>query len=216
MITKYPNDSVTDFYKCTEEIATILDTYFGREHGPVSDMSDINTFVEEYVNGWGITARSYGADDLSRETQQEFSEVEETEDTMHVRDSMYHIDEEGKPVGRELIFISFPEDDGSVDLVEVRNELRMAIDKKDGNAYPCTEDVLDTNLFQIQYDGGWAGNGKFFKSLEFQTLTKEGIIEVANNAIEYTENYHHIFLESLIYKGISEEGNIRLELSFGS
>ena len=215
MITKYPNDSVTDFYKCTEEIATVLDGYFGREHGPVSDMSDINTFVEEYVNGWGITARSYGADDVSRESQQTLTESIQ-DATMHVRDSMYHINDEGEPVGRELIFISFPEDDGGFDLIEVRDELRMAIDEKDGVAYPCTENVLNTTLFQIQYDGGWAGNGKFFKSLKFQILTKEGILDVANNAIEYTENYHHIFLESLIYKGISDEGNIKLELCFGS
>ena len=215
MITKYPNDSVTDFYKCTEEIATILDNYFGREHGPVSDMSDINTFVEEYVNGWGITARSYGAEDLSRDAQQTLTERIQDAVT-HVRDSMYHIDDEGKPKDRDLIFISFPEDDGGFDLVEVRNELRMAIDRKDGEAYPCTRSYRDTNLFQIQYDGGWQGNGKFFKSLEFQTLTKDGILDVANNAIEYTENYHHIFLESLIYKGISDEGNIKLELCFGS
>ena len=51
MIKKYPNNNVSDFYKCTEEIANVLDSYFGREHGPVSDMSDINTFVEEYANG---------------------------------------------------------------------------------------------------------------------------------------------------------------------
>ena len=50
MIKKYPNDSVSDFYKCTEEIAEVLDKWFGREHGPVSDMSDINTFVPQGVS----------------------------------------------------------------------------------------------------------------------------------------------------------------------
>ena len=68
MINKHPNNSISDFYKCTEEIATVLDNYFGREYGPVSDMTEINRLVEEYVHGWGISARSYG--DVDREDQQ--------------------------------------------------------------------------------------------------------------------------------------------------
>ena len=70
-IKKYPNDSITEFYECAEEIALVLDKYFGRACGPVEDMSHINTFVEEYTNGWGIDARCCGSlGETEREEQQ--------------------------------------------------------------------------------------------------------------------------------------------------
>jgi len=78
-IKKYPNDSITEFYECTEQIALVLDKHFGRQYGPVEDMSHINTFVEEYANGWGINSRCYGVKDFSRETQQEFEDEKECE-----------------------------------------------------------------------------------------------------------------------------------------
>ena len=74
MLKKLPNNSIKDFYDCAEDIALVFDQYFGREHGPVQDMEHINTLVEEYVHGWGISARAYGAED--REVQQKRAENE--------------------------------------------------------------------------------------------------------------------------------------------
>ncbi len=79
MTKKFPNNSVKDFYDCTEEIAQVFDKYFGRQYGPVQDMEHINKLVEEYVGGWGIDARTYGVED--REVQQKRAELEEESST---------------------------------------------------------------------------------------------------------------------------------------
>lgn len=77
MSKRYPNNSVKEFYDCTEEIALVFDKYFGRQYGPVQDMEHINKLVEEYIGGWGIDARSYGAED--REVQQKRADQEDIE-----------------------------------------------------------------------------------------------------------------------------------------
>ena len=204
MIKKYPNDSVSDFYKCTEEIAEVLDKYFGREHGPVSDMSDINTFIEEYANGWGITARSYGAEDLSRETQQE-KEAETAEPWSKAINSMYDLDDEGAIVDDTVVSVTLP--DGSEEVPGALEDVthyyaKCLTIKSNGQGGLTANGKMDRpeEEFQLVYDSPYFGNDKTYASRAFKSINLEQVLECMNEAMKVTQDYHHCFVENLRYR----------------
>ena len=211
MITKYPNDSVSDFYKCTEEIAEVLDKYFGREHGPVSDMSDINTFIEEYANGWGITARSYGAEDLSRETQQE-KEAETAEPWSKAINSMFDLDDEGAIVDDTVVSVTLP--DGSEEvpgsLEDVTHYSVKCLSIKSNGQGGLTADGKmgrPSESFQLKYDSPYFGNDEVYMSGVLKTVDLEQVLVFMNEAMKVTQDYHHCFVENLCYEDTVDESS---------
>ena len=204
MITKYPNDSVKEFYDCTEEIAEVLDKYFGRQHGPVSDMSDINTFVEEYVNGWGIIARSYGADDVSRETQQ--SKQEDLEEPWSKAiNSMYDLDEDGNKVNDAHVSVTLP--DGSEEVPGALEDVTHYVVKylsikNNGQGGLTAQGKMGRpeERFQLKYDSPFFGNGNTYLSEVYTGINLEFVLAEMNKAMKVTDDYHHCFVENLCYE----------------
>ena len=202
MIKKYPNDSVSDFYKCTEEIAEVLDKYFGREHGPVSDMSDINTFIEEYANGWGITARSYGADEVSRETQQE-KEAETAEPWSKAINSMYDLDEDGNKVNGAHVSVTLPDGGETVPgaLEDVTHSVVkcLSIKSNDQGGLTTSDDSVTGDKFQLKYESPYFGNEEVYFSGVLKSVNLEQVLVFMNEAMKVTQDYHHCFVENLRY-----------------
>jgi len=219
MIKKYPNDSVSDFYKCTEEIAEVLDKYFGWEHGPVSDMSDINTFIEEYANGWGITARSYGTDNLSRESQQE-KEAETTEPWSKAINSMYDLDDDGKVVDDTVVSVTLP-DGGEETHGDLERRRRFTLKnlkiRSNGSGGLCPERFLgkDGEKFQLKYHSPGFGNDEIYMSGLLQSVNLEQVLVFMNEAMKVTQDYHHCFVENLCYRETVNDIHI-LEIQTGS
>ena len=217
MITKYPNDSVSDFYKCTEEIAEVLDKYFGREHGPVSDMSDINTFIEEYANGWGITARSYGAEDLSRETQQE-KEAETAEPWSKAINSMYDIDDEGAIVDDTVVSVTLPDrkPPGTPESMTRYTSKNLKIQSNGlGGLEPVRVRGHEGSKFQLKYESIYFGNDRVYMSGLLESINLEEVLVFMNEAMKVTEDYHHCFVENLCYRETVNNIHI-LEIITGS
>jgi len=208
MITKYPNDNVSDFYKCTEEIATVLDTYFGREHGPVSDMSEINRLVEEYVHGWGITARCYGADEVSRETQQE-KEAETEEPWSKAINSMYNLDLDGNPINENVVSVTLPdvaERTGDIEDVTGYTVKNLKIKSNGLGGLEPSRRIMthegyihEGDKFQLKYDSPYFGNGKVYMSSILDSVNLEEVLVFMNEAMKVTGDYHHCFVENLTY-----------------
>ena len=218
-IKKYPNDSVSDFYKCTEEIAEVLDKYFGREHGPVSDMSDINTFIEEYANGWGITARSYGAEDLSRETQQE-KEAETAEPWSKAINSMFDLDKDGKVVDDTVVSVTLPDGDQSNysgEVEDVSHYLAKCLSIKSNGLGGLTvsDDSVTGDKFQLKYDSPYFGNDEVYMSGHLKTVDLEQVLVFMNEAMKVTQDYHHCFVENLCYEDTVNDVHI-LKIVTGS
>ena len=204
MIKKHPNNSVREFYDCTEEIASVLDKYFGREHGPVNDMSDINTFVEEYVNGWGISARSYGDEDKSRETQQEKLE-EVKEPWSKAINSMYDLDDNCQPVGDDCVTVTLPdggdEVPGALEDVTHYSVKCLSIKSIDAlGGLTVSDDSVTGDEFQLVYDSPYFGNDKTYASPAFKSINLEQVLECMNEAMKVTQDYHHCFVENLRYR----------------
>jgi hypothetical protein len=214
MITKYPNDNISDFYKCTEEIAEILDNYFGREHGPVSDMSEINRLVEEYVHGWGITARSYGADEVSRETQQEKKDEAE-EPWSKAINSMYDLDDDGKVVDDTVVSVTLPDDGSKTHRFEVRDldnkpvqsrsryttkNLKIRSYGHDGLELVGDLSDYEGEEFQLKYDSPYFGNDEVYMSGVLKIVDLEQVLVFMNEAMKVTQDYHHCFVENLCYE----------------
>ena len=202
MIKKYPNDSVKEFYDCAEEVAEVLDKYFGRQHGPVNDMSDINTFVEEYVNGWGISARSYGDDDVSRETQQ--SKQEDLEEPYSKAiNSMFDLDSDGKVINDDVVSVTLPdsEKDSGSDPADVTHYSVKCLSIKSNGQEGLTvsDDSVTGNKFQLKYDSPYFGNDKVYMSGILQSLNLEQVLVFMNEAMKVTQDYHHCFVENLRY-----------------
>ena len=219
MIKKYPNNNVSDFYKCTEEIANVLDSYFGREHGPVSDMSDINTFVEEYANGWGITARSYGAEDLSRESQQE-KEAEIAEPWSKAINSMYDLDDDGHKVNGAHVSVTLPDGEGitaeSAKVTVTRYlERCLSIKSNDLGGLTVSDDSVTGDKFQLKYHSPCFGNDEVYMSGLLQSVNLEQVLVFMNEAMKVTEDYHHCFVENLCYEETVNDIHI-LEIQAGS
>ena len=200
MIKKYPNDSVREFYDCAEEIAEVLDKYFGRQHGPVNDMSDINTFVEEYVNGWGISARSYGADEVSRETQQEKQE-EAKEPYSKAINSMFDLDSDGKVVNDNVVSVTLPDGIAGGDSVSQYTSKNLAIqDNGLGGLEPVRIRGGTGDEFLIKYDSPYFGNDKVYTSCILTSVNLENVLEFMNEAMKVTQDYHHCFVENLRWR----------------
>jgi hypothetical protein len=204
MIKKYPNDSVKEFYDCTEEIAAVLDKYFGRQHGPVNDMSDINTFVEEYVNGWGISARSYGTDDVSRETQQ--SKQEDLEEPYSKAiNSMFDLDSDGKVVNADVVSVTLPDGGDEVqgaleDVTRYEAKSLKIQSNGKGGLEPVRIRGHEGDEFQLVYDSPYFGNDKTYASRAFKSINLEQVLECMNEAMKVTQDYHHCFVENLCYR----------------
>ena len=220
MIKKYPNDSVKEFYDCTEEIAEVLDKYFGRQHGPVNDMSDINTFVEEYVNGWGISARSYGADDVSRETQQ--SKQEDLEEPWSKAiNSMYDLDDEGAVVDDTVVSVTLPdggdEVPGALEDVTHYSVKHLSI-KSNGQGGLTAQGKMDRpgEPFQLKYDSPYFGNDEVYMSDVYTSINLDQALECMNEAMKVTQDYHHCFVENLRYRETNNGSVHILEIITGS
>ena len=220
MIKQYPNSNIKEFYDCTEEIASVLDKYFGRQHGPVNDMSDINTFVEEYVNGWGISARSYGADDVSRETQQ--SKQEDLEEPWSKAiNSMYDLDDEGAVVDDTVVSVTLPDGSETVPgaLEDVTHYVVKCLTvKSNGQGGLTANGKMDRPLdnFQLKYDSPYFGNDEVYMSGVLTTLDLEQVLVFINEAMKVTQDYHHCFVENLRYVETDENGVHILEIITGS
>ena len=219
MIKKYPNDSISDFYKCTEEIAEVLDKYFGWEHGPVSDMSDINTFIEEYANGWGITARSYGTDNLSRESQQE-KEAETAEPWSKAINSMFDLDDDGNKVNGNHVSVTLP--DGSKEVPGALEDVTPYVVKCLSikslpllGGLTVSDDSVTGDKFQLKYDSPYFGNDEVYMSGVLQSLNLEQVLVFMNEAMKVTDDYHHCFVENLVYSETVNDIHI-LEIQTGS
>jgi hypothetical protein len=220
MITKYPNDSVKEFYDCTEEIAEVLDKYFGRQHGPVNDMSDINTFVEEYVNGWGISARSYGADDVSRETQQ--SKQEDLEEPWSKAiNSMYDLDDEGAVVDDTVVSVTLPdggdEVPGALEDVTHYTVKHLSI-KSNGQGGLTAQGKMGrpAEPFQLKYDSPYFGNDEVYMSDVYTGINLDQVLKCMNEAMKVTQDYHHCFVENLRHRETNGGSVHILEIITGS
>tara|TARA_Y100000310_G_C20614408_1_gene779833 strand:- start:369 stop:1049 length:681 start_codon:yes stop_codon:yes gene_type:complete len=202
MIKKFPNNSVKEFYDCTEEIAEVLDKYFGREHGPVNDMSDINTFVEEYANGWGISARSYGEDEVSRENQQEKQE-ELQEPYSRAINSMFDLDDEGAIVDDTVLSVTLPDGSettpGALEDVTHYSVKCLSIKSNDQGGLTTSDDSVTGDEFQLVYNSPYFGNDKTYASPAMKSITLEKVLECMNEAMKVTQDYHHCFVENLRY-----------------
>ena len=219
MIKKYPNDSIKEFYDCAEEVAEVLDKYFGRQHGPVNDMSDINTFVEEYVNGWGSSARSYGADEVSRETQQDKQE-ELQEPYSKAINSMFDLDGDGKIINDNRVTVTLPDevdaDSGDIERVCDYSTGCLSIKSNNSGGLTISADSVTGDYFQLKYDSAYFGNGKVYISRILKAIDLEQVLECMNEAMKVTQDYHHCFVENLRYRETDESEVHILEIITGS
>ena len=210
MIKKYPNDSIKEFYDCTEEIAEVLDKYFGQQHGPVNDMSDINTFVEEYVNGWGISARSYGANEVSRETQQDKQE-ELQEPYSKAINSMFDLDDDGKVINDDVVSVTLPDWGSactpSLEDVTCYSVKCLSIKSNGKGGLTVSDDSVTGDEFQLVYNSPYFGNDKIYASGPLKSIDLEQVLVFMNEAMKVTQDYHHCFVENLRYRETCYQGS---------
>ena len=143
-----------------------------------------------------------------------------------VVDSMYCLDEECNKVNEQFIHTSLPrfdkdvDEDGQHPLENYKVEvLCLGFDSyndgRERELWPCSERAKNKVEFQIVYDGMWNGNGREYQTGFMTSLTKPRLLEIADEAMVYTGNEHHCFLENLRFDKI-EEGVVILRLCFGS
>ena len=217
MIKKYPNDSIKEFYQCTEEIAEVLDKYYGRSEGPVEDMTHINTFVEEYVNGWGIDARCCSS---KREEQQE--KIEDLEEPWSKAiNSMFDIDEEGRKVNGAHVSVTLPDGSETVPgaLEDVTHYVVKHLEiKSNGQGGLTAQGKMDrpAEPFQLKYDSPYFGNDEVYTSDVYTSINLEQVLECMNEAMKATQDYHHCFVENLRYRETNNGSVHILEIITGS
>ena len=141
----------------------------------------------------------------------------------HVRDSMYEIDDHGKKYNEEYMTISLPTatenflDDATLpETTNYQAEILYLRHDDTGGIYPCIREATNKLGFRIVYDGQWAGNGEEYQSKRMLSITKPELLVIADEAMVYTDNEHHCFLEHLTYQKTDSNGIVHLKLQFGS
>ena len=146
----------------------------------------------------------------------------------HVRDAMYELDDNGQQFNQEYMVVTLPRDGENfmgpkdlagktiVDITYQAKTLQLRLDMDDGSLYPCEEHANNKLWFRLVYDGSWAGNGETYKSKRMMTMTKTELLKLADEAMVYTQNEHHCFLENLSYLKTDSNGVVELALRYGS
>ena len=143
---------------------------------------------------------------------------------VYVEDGMYESDDLGNKINENQIEISLP----SGKLVDTENasgpgkykmyttdKLMLTTDET-GVLYPTAFfPYIEWEPFIVCYDGQWDGNGKQFRSESMLSMDKEQLLDIAEAAIIYTNNRHHIYLEGLKLES-TDDGVHYLQLQFGS
>lgn len=140
----------------------------------------------------------------------------------HVRDAMYELDDNGQQFNQEYMVIGLPyecenfEQSSPPALKTYQAKtLQLRLDE-DGILYPCDEHANNKLWFRLVYDGSWAGNGETYRSKRMMTMTKTELLKLADEAMVYTQNEHHCFLENLSYLRTDSNGVVELKLEYGS
>ena len=141
----------------------------------------------------------------------------------HVKDSMYELDEECNEINKQYMHVFLPQyekspsPDGSLPNKFYQVEhLYIKMDPSDRTIYPCTSDASHKLQFKVVYNGSWAGNGSEYETSVMNSMTKPELLKIADEAMMFTENEHHCFLEALRFDHIDQAGVVHLKLSFGS
>ena len=146
------------------------------------------------------------------------------ESRVYVEDGMFEMDDLGNKINVDQIEISLP----NIKLVEVdevtsdgeynvytTDKLMLTTDEL-GILYPTAHfPHAEWEPFIVCYDGQWEGNGRQFRSEEMLSMNKEQLLDIAEAAIIYTNNRHHIYLEGLKLES-TDDGVHYLQLQFGS
>lgn len=177
--------SISNFYTCTERIARVLEDHF--KDITVQDMEPINNFVEKYIG----------------HVKQEV-EIKQKD---HAVDSMYDLSpKKFLKVNADRIHFMLPVGPVGADDY-LHREFKMH--KKDYICFRTTKagKIVHTNPldqrrqpFVIQYHHAYFGNDKTYKSHRLLGASKQEIMDIANEAIHVTENYHHVFVEAIRFE----------------
>ena len=162
-------------------------------------MTHINTFVEEYVNGWGIDARC--CSDSREEQQEKLEELQEP--WSKATNSMFSLDENCEPVNDDHVTVTLPdggdEVQGALEDVTHYSVKCLSIKTNGKGGLTTSDDSVTGDEFQLTYNSPYFGNDKTYASPAMKSITLEKVLECMNEAMKVTQDYHHCFVENLRY-----------------